>query len=33
MVWNREESLANIADLKFISLPELTKNIPEAICK
>lgn len=31
MVWNREESLANIADLKFISLPELTKNIPEAI--
>ncbi|ORX49949.1 DUF1620-domain-containing protein [Piromyces finnis] len=31
IVWDREESLANIIDLKFISLPEITKNIPEAI--
>jgi hypothetical protein len=31
LVWNREESLSDIADLKFISLPELTKDIPEAI--
>jgi len=31
LVWNREESLASVVDLKFISLPELSKDIPEAI--
>jgi len=31
LVWDREESLANVVDLKFIGLPELTKSIPEAI--
>ncbi|OUM64402.1 hypothetical protein PIROE2DRAFT_69245 [Piromyces sp. E2] len=31
LIWDREESLANTTDLKFISLPEITKNIPEAI--
>jgi len=31
LVWDREESLASTTDLKFIALPEITKNIPEAI--
>jgi len=31
LVWDREESLSDIVDLKFIALPELTKDIPEAI--
>jgi len=31
LVWDSEESLANVIDLKFISLPELSKDIPDAI--
>ncbi|ORX75433.1 DUF1620-domain-containing protein [Anaeromyces robustus] len=31
LVWDSEESLTNIVDLKFIALPEITKDIPEAI--
>jgi len=31
LVWDREESLSDVADLKFIALPEISKDIPEAI--